>query len=378
MLARNHRVPSGSMSGRATPPVVGSGQPKADLVLEDMGRRIDLDVHGPPEGDSHGGSLRRFCRGRPRGVSVCVSHERRHTASAPPVAGATRARPNGPRHRSAPAPARDARTSTAPTGTGDSRRREVRVMAAKENGRAGQEWPPCPNTVTSSAAANPFGVRSLRRFHRAGSQWSSPGAALQFGERQQGGDSHARRDLQRTVFEVDGERGEREAGHDGALRHPGRLEGAGLGEAGVAEAHRFGFVGVLHEIDQMPAQRGEQVGHRRHVDEGDVEADPRGRLLRFRIGPGVDDPIEQRVLAWPSFSPRPRGPSLLQPEPELGRDLGQRGALLGLVGRRLRGPWRRGARRTPNRRAGRRLGSGSRSALPRLRPGPPQEASPTR
>ena len=51
-------------------------------------------------------------------------------------------------------------------------------MAAKEKGRAGQEWPPCPNTVTSSAAANSFGVRSRRRFHRAGSQRSSPGAAL--------------------------------------------------------------------------------------------------------------------------------------------------------------------------------------------------------
>ncbi len=94
--------------------------------------------------------------------------------------GRNRAPPNGPHRRSGPAPARDARTSTAPTGTADSRRLDVRVMAAKENGRAGQEWPPCPNTVTSSAAARPFGVRSLRRFHRAGSQWSSPGAALRF------------------------------------------------------------------------------------------------------------------------------------------------------------------------------------------------------
>ena len=48
------------------PAVVGRGQPKADLVFEDVWRRIDLDVHGPPEGDAHRRSLRRLCVGRVR------------------------------------------------------------------------------------------------------------------------------------------------------------------------------------------------------------------------------------------------------------------------------------------------------------------------
>ena len=45
----------------ASPAVVGGCQPQADLVLEHMGRRVDLEVHGPPEGDPHRGAVR--CRG---------------------------------------------------------------------------------------------------------------------------------------------------------------------------------------------------------------------------------------------------------------------------------------------------------------------------
>ena len=37
----------------ATPAFVGGRQPQANLVFEHMRRRIDLDVHGPPQGDAH-------------------------------------------------------------------------------------------------------------------------------------------------------------------------------------------------------------------------------------------------------------------------------------------------------------------------------------
>jgi hypothetical protein len=43
-----------------TPTVVGSRQPKSDLVLEDVGRRVDLHVHGAPQGDAYGRALRCF------------------------------------------------------------------------------------------------------------------------------------------------------------------------------------------------------------------------------------------------------------------------------------------------------------------------------
>ena len=82
-------------------------------------------------------------------------------------------------------------------------------MAAKEKGRAGQECPPCPNTVTSSAAASPFGVRSLRRFHRAGSHPSSPGAALQLVSGSRVATVMPAGNVERALFDVDRERGER-------------------------------------------------------------------------------------------------------------------------------------------------------------------------
>ena len=53
------------------PAVVGRRQPQADLVLEHVRRRIDLDVHRPPQGDPHRGAVRR------RGLLVChdaISH----------------------------------------------------------------------------------------------------------------------------------------------------------------------------------------------------------------------------------------------------------------------------------------------------------------
>ena len=37
----------------ATPAFVGGRQPQANLVFKHMRRRIDLDVHGPPQGDPH-------------------------------------------------------------------------------------------------------------------------------------------------------------------------------------------------------------------------------------------------------------------------------------------------------------------------------------
>jgi len=37
----------------ATPAFVGGRQPQANLIFEHMRRRIDLDMHGPPQGDPH-------------------------------------------------------------------------------------------------------------------------------------------------------------------------------------------------------------------------------------------------------------------------------------------------------------------------------------
>ena len=207
-------------------------------------------------------------------------------------------------------------------------------MAAKEKGRAGQECPPCPNTVTSSAAAKPFGVRSRRRFHRAGSQRSSPGAALRLvsGSRVATVMPDGTSSGPSSRSTVNGASVKRAMMERCAIRVDSSAQVSA--RAGLAEAHLFGFVGVLHEIDEVPAQRGKQVGHGRHVNEGDVEADARRCLLGARRRPRRRRPgrracaRERRPLAVVLARP-----SLLQPEPELRRDLGQRGALLGLAGR---------------------------------------------
>ena len=53
MDARKRLVPCGSMSGRLRQPSSGAASSQADLVFEHVRRRIDLDVHGPPQGDPH-------------------------------------------------------------------------------------------------------------------------------------------------------------------------------------------------------------------------------------------------------------------------------------------------------------------------------------
>ena len=52
MDARKGRVPRVHVRA-AAPAVVRGRQLQADLVFEHMRRRIDLDVHGPPQGDPH-------------------------------------------------------------------------------------------------------------------------------------------------------------------------------------------------------------------------------------------------------------------------------------------------------------------------------------
>ncbi len=179
--------PVGAASRRRAPPT------EADLVLEDVRRRVDLDMHGPPQRHAHGGPFRSSLVPS-SAMGSCSS------SSASPVAGATRAA------------ARATPPIWAGTGSGcpaqegshwnrSRRRRDVNVMAASEKGRAGHECPPCPNTVTSSGVANPFGVRSRRRFQRAGSQSVQPGRRAPIGQREQRGDGHARRHLQRTLLE---------------------------------------------------------------------------------------------------------------------------------------------------------------------------------
>lgn len=54
MEARKGRVNTGSMSGRRRPVVRRCRELQADLVLENVRRRIDLHVQGPPQGDSLG------------------------------------------------------------------------------------------------------------------------------------------------------------------------------------------------------------------------------------------------------------------------------------------------------------------------------------
>lgn len=74
---------------RATAPVVAGGrQPQAGLVLEHMGRRVDLDVHGPPEGDPHGRAV-----GRP---GLLVRHDVLSLRSLLPVPGRSPEVPDGP------------------------------------------------------------------------------------------------------------------------------------------------------------------------------------------------------------------------------------------------------------------------------------------
>ena len=45
--------------GTAAPAIARGRQAQAELVFEDMRRRIDLDVQGPPQGDPHGRAIRR-------------------------------------------------------------------------------------------------------------------------------------------------------------------------------------------------------------------------------------------------------------------------------------------------------------------------------
>ena len=53
--------------GPLAPTVVGAGQLQADLVFEYMRRRVDLDVHGPPQGDPYRRAFR--CR------DVLITHD---------------------------------------------------------------------------------------------------------------------------------------------------------------------------------------------------------------------------------------------------------------------------------------------------------------
>ena len=58
IAARNPRVPTRMHVGPVAPVAVGCGQLQADDVLEHVRRRVDLDVHRPPERDSHSGAVR--------------------------------------------------------------------------------------------------------------------------------------------------------------------------------------------------------------------------------------------------------------------------------------------------------------------------------
>jgi hypothetical protein len=59
MPARNRLVAVRIHVGPVAPVVVGLGDLQTDLVFEHMRRRIDLDVHGSPQGDPQRGAVRR-------------------------------------------------------------------------------------------------------------------------------------------------------------------------------------------------------------------------------------------------------------------------------------------------------------------------------
>ena len=76
--------------------------------------------------------------------------------------------------------------------------------------------------------------------------------------------------LEDCIADIEGDRRQHVAGHDGALGQPDRLEGAGLGPGSIAGHHAGRGVRMGEEVDQRPTQCGEEVRHRRHVDEGDI------------------------------------------------------------------------------------------------------------
>jgi hypothetical protein len=132
----------------------------------------------------------------------------------------------------------------------------------------------------------------------------------------------------------------------------------------------FGLVRMFQQVDQVPPQRREEVGHRRDVNEGHVEADARRRFAGWGISPGAHDAIEQRVLVDTGIV------SMLQPELRAGPRCRPGPCAHRPCRSWRRGPSHRDARRPPNRPAGRTPRRASRSALLPLRPDRPRR--PTR
>jgi hypothetical protein len=62
--------------GTVSPALVGRRQPQADLVCEDVRRRIDLDVHGPPQSDAH---CRAVCRRGSLVIHLITTNHTHHT-----------------------------------------------------------------------------------------------------------------------------------------------------------------------------------------------------------------------------------------------------------------------------------------------------------
>ncbi len=87
--ARNPRVPIGCMSPRSRQPSSGAASSQADVVLEHVRRRVDLDVQRPPERDPH--------RGAVGGVGGPAVTTRRRRGAAGRAAWRLQIRPSGSR-----------------------------------------------------------------------------------------------------------------------------------------------------------------------------------------------------------------------------------------------------------------------------------------
>ena len=156
-------------------------------------------------------------------------------------------------------------------------RRTARPIAESENRCAGHRCGPWPNVVTSSrrkrrlvaqATTGPaVGVEPVEARHR--------GRVRQRQHRREH-DPGLQLVRRRAVAQLAPL--EHRAHHDRPLAEPDRLEHAPFEQAVVTGGDARVHLGMQQHERERPTQRGEQVGHRRDVQQHDVAGDPRAAL----------------------------------------------------------------------------------------------------
>ncbi len=164
------------------------------------------------------------------------------------------------------------------------------------------------------AALPPVGVEGVESVERG-----------RVGEREHRAERHAGREAERGRSVVELDVAHHRAQDHRTLADANRLERAPFDVSGVAVAHLSECIGVQREQRDRPAERGEQVGHCRDVQQGDVASD----ALRARRFGGVGPP--DRDLAQEAAAG-----AVGQQLADHRLVAGQRGALRRLVGRRDR------------------------------------------